>query len=503
MNTKNLSLLLSKTKRFKIQDKAGKSMYFEPNIVQRKVLKKIISTFESGKKVRLIIIKGRQQGISTLMSLIGLALSLKIPGYKTYMMTHERDLATDIFENKIKFAWDQLPENFKSIYRVNRNNARQLLFDDEMQKSSITVGLKGRGGTFQFIHISEPGKMSTSKSIWNEMKSGLLPAGEFADAIIWESTADGGLGEFYETVQENLGQNSEYEVLFLSWLDSPEYQLEPPKEDSWREDYKRLVRDYKLEPDPMAKFGITENQLYWYYQKAKQLRDEVKVQYPFTLDEAFISLAQNYFSIQIIQEALAKAQRVEYKEWRGFKIFRDPVNHVYAVGADCATGENNDNTSIHVYDAQTGEQVAVASGKFDEPTTAKMMMDIGYFYNEAYIAPEINNMGRAVMYFLLGDEYPNDKLYKRIKYDPSKQKDNRLGSYGWLTSSVSRPVLLADFRNSFEDGTLKINDVDTLKEMLKFVNNNGKYEAEIGSHDDRVLGAMIGYQVIKYIIDFG
>jgi len=503
MDIKNLSLLLSKVKRFKIQDKEGKSIFWVPNTIQRKILKYIIRCWSLGIKVRLIVIKGRQQGVTTLIQLIQLALALKVQGFKTYTMAHEKELANDIFENKIKFAWDQFPANFRSVYKVNRNNARQLLFDGEMLKSSITVGLKGRGGTYQALHVSEPGMMSTKPKTWREMQSGTLAAAEMADIVVFESTADGGLGEFYRFVKDNQKPGSEYRVMFLCWTDTDEYQLKAPiNDDSWKVEYDLLARDYKLEADPVKTYEITENQFYWYYRKAKQLRDEVKVQYPFNLEEAFISLAQNYFNLRKVIDEEKKARAKPYTMYKGFKIYVPPTNHVYAVSADIATGESNDNTSINVFDAQTGEQVATATGKFDEPTTARMMIDIGLYFNTAFLAPEINNMGRAVMYFLLQYGYPEEKLFKRIKDDPAKLRDNRVGNYGWLTSSISRPVLLADFRNAFEDDTITINDPEFLAEMMVFVNNNGKYEAQGGFNDDRVIAAMIGYQLIQYIIEF-
>ena len=451
----------------------------------------------------MIIIKGRQQGVTTLFQLIALALVLKIPGFRSYTMAHDKSLANDVFEDKIKFAWDQFPKNFKGMYKVHRNNVRQLLFDGDMLKSSITVGLSARGGTYQMLHISEPGMMSTLPKTWKEMQTGTLPAGEFADIIAFESTADGGLGEFYKFVKENQKPGSEFKVIFLCWTDTPEYQKPAPEDIQWVQEYKLLARDYELEPNPMKKYRISKNQFFWYFEKAKQLREEVKVQYPFSVEEAFISLAKNYFNIRLVIEAEERARLVEYEEWHGFKIFHKPKpGRTYAVGVDTSTGESNDNTSIQVFDAQTGDQVAVATGKFSEKQSAKMIVDIGYYYNTAYIGVEINFTGRAVHEYIMEYEYPTDRIYKRYITDVTKQRHERVANFGWLTSSVTRPILLADFRNAFEDRTLTINDPETLAEMMVFVNNNGKYEAQIGSNDDRVLGAMIAYQVIKYIIEF-
>jgi hypothetical protein len=503
MNPKNLSILLSVKKRLKIQDKKGRSIYFEPNNIQKKILRTIINAWQEGKQAKIIIIKGRQQGVTTLCQLIGLALSLKVPGFRVYTMAHDRSLANDIFENKIKFAWDQFPSKFKSLYEVNRNNTRQLLFDGEMLKSSITVGLSGRGGTYRMIHISEPGMMSLNPKLWKEMQAGTLAAGEFADLIIFESTADGGFGTFYQFVKQNQGANSEYQIMFLSWVDSPEYVKEPPKNDtSWIKEYKQLARDYNLEPSPIIKYKITPKQLYWYFEKAKLLREEVKVQYPFSLDEAFVALSLNYFNIRIVITAEEKAQTVEYEQKNGFKIFKKPTNHVYAIGVDVATGESKDNTSINVFDGQTGEQVAIATGKWDEKTAGMMICQIAQYYGHCYVGIEINSFGRAVQNYVIEFGFPEEMLYKRYVTDVTNPRNQRIAKLGWETTGSTRPLLLAEFRNAFEDGTLKINDTETLGEMKVFINNNGKYEAQQGSNDDRVISSMICYQVIKYIIEF-
>jgi hypothetical protein len=504
MNPQNLSLLLSVKKRLKIQDKRGRSIYFTPNNVQRKILRVIIDSWKVNKPAKLIIIKGRQQGITTLCQLIGLALALKVPGFRAYTMAHDRSLATDIFETKIKLAWDQLPPKLKSLYEANRNNTRQLLFDGEMLKSSITVGLSGRGGTYRMLHISEPGMMSLNSKLWREMQSGTLAAGEFADLVIFESTADGGFGQFYQFVKNNQTTNSEYQVIFLCWTDSEEYKKQPTSSDkSWIREYKQLAIDYNLEPSPIIKHKLTVPQFFWYFEKAKLLRDEVKVQYPFSLDEAFVSLSLNYFNLRLVISAEEMAQKAQYEIKNGFKIYKQPTNHVYAIGVDVATGESKDNTSIQVFDSETGEQVAVATGKYDEKTAALMICQIAQYYSRCFVGIEINSFGRAVQNYVIEFGFDEEMLYKRYVTDVTNPRNQRIAKLGWETTSSSRPVLLAEFRNAFEEGVISLNDTETLGEMKVFINNNGKYQAQAGSNDDRVISSMISYQVIKYIIEFG
>lgn len=494
-DTRIQAINLLYTGMFKIKDKSGKSVRFHPNAIQKKILDKIKADWKADRKSFIIAVKGRQFGISTLIKLLDLALTITTQGWQSYTMTHRLDLAKDLFDNKIKYAYDYLPEEFKKLLGADKNNARQLVFTNR-DKSSITVGTSGRGGTYQSLHISESGMMSTLPDVWHEMINGTLEAGSQADLVIHESTADGGLGLFYEYVQANLDK-----VMFISWLDHLEYILEPPEDKSWLLEYNQLARDYKLELKPLELMDM--NQLYWYYQKAKSLKDQVKIQYPLSLDEAFQSYSDNYFNSEILKRYLEKSKEVERKVISDFTIFKDPIPaRRYAVGVDCSTGESNDNTSINVFDCNTLEQVACVTGKYGEEMTARMTVLIANHYNQATIGVEINNMGRAVQSFIERFEYPEDKIYKRYEVDSTNPRLTRIAKRGWLTSSATRPIMLSEFKSSFENHHLIINDVETLKEMTTFVNLKGKYQAQLGKKDDRVMSCMIAYQCIKYVHEY-
>jgi hypothetical protein len=483
---------------FKIKNKDGKSVKFIPNKAQILVLEKIKTAWKAGKKARIIVIKGRQQGISTVIQILQLALSITVEGWNAYTMTHNLDLAKDLFENKIKYAYDKLPEDLKNLLGASKNNVRQLMFS-KRDKSAITVGTSGRGGTYQSIHISEAGMMSLSTETWNEMIAGTLESGSGADLIIHESTADGGLGLFYEYVNDNID-----DVLFLSWTLQDEYQEEPPSGDvSWYKEYKTLASDFKLCQDPSDEFNLTNQQFYWYYKKAKQLKEAIKVQYPLSLQEAFQSTAGCYFNLEIIKKAQARIADISSQEIHNFKIYQQPIKgRKYAVGVDTSTGESNDNTSINVFCVQTLEQVACSTGSYSEEITARMTVLIANHYNQAVIGVEINNMGRAVQNFIERFEYPDDLIFKRFEVDSTSPRLARIPKNGWLTSSATRPIMLSEFKSAFEDYHLLLNDKETLDEMSTFVNIKGKYQAQNGKKDDRVMSCMIAYQCIKYVREY-
>ena len=494
-DTRIQAINLLYTGMFKIKDKSGKSVRFHPNGIQKKILDKIKADWKADRKSFIIAVKGRQFGISTLIKLLDLALTITTQGWQSYTMTHRLDLAKDLFDNKIKYAFDYLPEEFKKLLGADKNNARQLVFTN-IDKSSITVGTSGRGGTYQSLHISESGMMSTLPEVWHEMINGTLEAGSQADLVIHESTADGGLGLFYEYVQANLDK-----VMFISWLDHFEYTTTPPEDNTWTLEYNQLAKDYDLERNPLEL--MTKGQWYWYYIKTKSLKDQVKIQYPLSLEEAFQAYSDNYFNSEILKRYLEKAKTAKRETVSDFTIFKHPIpGRRYVVGVDTSSGESKDNTSINVFDCTTLEQVACCTGSYSEEITARMSIVIANRYNQAVIAVEINNMGRAVQSFIERFEYPDDKIYKRYEVDSTNPRLTRIAKHGWLTSSATRPIMLSEFKSSFENYHLIINDVETLKEMTTFVNIKGKYQAQLGKQDDRVMSCMIAFQAIKYVFDY-
>jgi hypothetical protein len=79
------------------------------------------------------------------------------------------------------------------------------------------------------------------------MITGTFPASEKAKLIVIESTADGGLGKFYEMVQDSLAGKNEFETIFLSWTEAEEYQKEIPEHDfNWKKDYLELAKNLNL-----------------------------------------------------------------------------------------------------------------------------------------------------------------------------------------------------------------------------------------------------------------
>lgn len=176
------------------------------------------------------------------------------------------------------------------------------------------------------------------------------------------------------------------------------------------------------------------------------------------------------------------------------KIYKVPQYSNYAIGGDTA-GEGSDYFTGHVLDAATGEQVAVLRQQFDEDLYTKQMYCLGMYYKEALMSIEANFSTYPNME-LQRLEYPN--LYIRTQMDSYTGKLEK--RYGFKTTSLTRPTILAKLVEVVREHTELINDKDTIEELLTIVRNEkGRIEAPVGGHDDLMMGLAIAYNAIEQV----
>ncbi|NLW71251.1 MAG: PBSX family phage terminase large subunit [Eubacteriaceae bacterium] len=163
----------------------------------------------------------------------------------------------------------------------------------------------------------------------------------------------------------------------------------------------------------------------------------------------------------------------------------------YVMGADTA-GEGSDLFACQLIGEEGGEQCAVLHGKFDEDIFAAQLYCLGKFYNNALAAVEANFSTYPIME-LERLKYPNQ--YVREKTDDFTH--SVVKSYGFKTTSATRPPALAALIAAFRRNPEIIKDEATLGEMMSFVRNeNGRAQASGGSHDDLVMSLAIAHFVL-------
>ena len=256
------------------------------------------------------------------------------------------------------------------------------------------------------------------------------------------------------------------------------------------EDYKRTLESYK-DSDPyyyevycLGQWGVLGKTIF----DARRVNQR--------LAEVGEPIKRGSFVYDTYYDALHNEVRIQddsirwVDEENGYiSMYQDVADgQPYVLGGDTA-GEGSDWFVGQVLDNVTGCQVCTLRHQFDEDVYAKQMYCLGMYYNTALIAIEANYSSYPVNELQrLG--YP--KQFVRQAEDSYTHRFRE--SYGFKTTSITRPVIIAGLVEIVRESVELINDADTLGEMLTFVRNEkGRAEAENGAHDDCVMSLAIAY----------
>lgn len=184
---------------------------------------------------RNLILKARQRGFTTLLAIAWLDHALWVANSRCGIVAHDREAAEVIFRDKVKFAYDNMPQLLKNAFPLGKDSASELLFAHN--NSSVRVATSMRSGTIHRLHISEFGKMCAKfPDKAKEVVTGSLPAVPTTGVTVIESTAEGDEGDFYDMTKRSMALSEQGTKLtprdwrfhFFSWWDdSPEYELDP------------------------------------------------------------------------------------------------------------------------------------------------------------------------------------------------------------------------------------------------------------------------------------
>lgn len=263
-----------------IKDKYSNISVMKLNNSQLKVLTK----YKHNKK---IILKSRQQGISTLYLAYNLDSCIfddgTDAGLQSYGLKEAEKLA-----DRASLMWERFPLAIKQLFglTLTTDNKMALGFSN---LSSLKIG-NFRGDTLQSLHVSELGKIAKDfPKKAKELKTGAFQAVAKNNIITIESTAEGKSGLFYDMwvkaeQKAILGQELtplDFQAIFLPWFVDPDCQLfvEVPLSDA--------VAKYLAEIEDKCDILLTDNQKWWYQAEYDILGEDMTQEYPSTSEEAF------------------------------------------------------------------------------------------------------------------------------------------------------------------------------------------------------------------------
>lgn len=269
---------------YKIVDKQGNVIRFRPNKVQLDLL--------SNLTCRDLVLKARQQGLSTLVQIVMLDQCLFVPNTDCGVIAHTKNAVKVIFRTKIKFAWNNMPKWVRSRITADNDSTNELIFSNG---SSIRVATSMRSGTLRWLHVSEFAKLCASSPLRAvEVITGSIPVLAQDAHLIIESTAEGIGNDWHrmcmtalEMQRTNTRTKHDYKLHFYSWHDHKEYELDDPEIST--DIISPYLLAYFTELEKELNKTITQPQRMWYAQMVRTFGDLVKMnqEYPSTVMEAF------------------------------------------------------------------------------------------------------------------------------------------------------------------------------------------------------------------------
>ena len=494
----------------KIKTKSGTVVPFRLNDAQRKLYAVAKRQQDAGKPVRLIILKARQLGFSTLTEGLIFHACATRKNVNALIVAHREDATANLFRMS-KLFYDELPAPVKPMLRAS--NAQELVFENPSKLRSerearpglrsrircATAGGRGigRSDTLQCVHLSEyafwpdgaDGKASTLAGILQAVPS--LPG----TMVVIESTANG-FEDFKERWDAAVAGENDFEPVFFAWFENPDYSMPVVPGTEWTPE----------ERDLKAAYQLTDEQLQWrrwcIANNCGGSLDMFRQEYPASPGEAFLHSGTGVFDNEQIVLRLERlpepAGRGEFTdgEWTesetgAITLYELPEEGVpYVLGGDTA-GEGSDYFTAIVIDNVSGRIAAKLRQKYSEPEYVRQIYALGRFYNDALVAIETNFSTYPVMK-LQEMEYPNQ--YSREREDTYTRQMRK--SYGFRTDRQSRPRAIANLVEVFSSHPEWFTDRELLEEMLTFCyNEDHRPEALAGKHDDLVMGAAITYAV--------
>ena len=509
---------------FYIVDKNRNTVPFFFNEVQEDFINKLETL---GTNKPFFILKGRQQGFTSVITAIQLSFAIVRKNFSGFTMADRTDNTMAIFNDKARVVYDRLPEELKPSEKFNSRNE---MFFDKLNSSwriATATDQVGRSRTLNFVHFSEVAFYECNLS---DLQAGIGEAITAGAIQVYETTANG----FNQA--KDLWDSESCHNLFYEWWRSPEYRSTEYEyletQDPWLIERKKVLEEK----------GCDKEQITWYCKKYDSYLDKntIKQEYPITPTEAFVSSGDCVFDKEAINNQIArcvslqaprrgyftykkeaipipnsegvmvdvewKIKDIEFVESRDGYIFlhEEPrvkvkdgeITHKapYSLGGDTA-GTGKDYFTGKVICNLDDKTVATLHKQYiDEDLYAEQMYCLGKYYHDALIGIEINYSRQPTRILQKKYNYPN--LYMRERLDGAS--DRSVMDYGFETTSRTKPIIIGELVELMRNNPYIEEDIPTLKEMTTFVKKeNGKLEAIDGCHDDLVMAKAIAHFISK------
>lgn len=495
---------------YHIADKDGVDRVFKPNRIQDDVLTQWHKL--------LLVLKSRQQGMTSLFSLFYLDQVCWYENTWACIIAHNRETLGTIFQ-RIQYAWDRMEPEIKGWIGEPRTDTKYELFWRD-RNSKIYVTLKTEGCTNHFLHFSEYAQ------IRDDYIAVSLPTVPPNGMCVKESTPFGINNRFYkEYMRARDGQYAE-RTLCYEWWKTDEYQkaVRDVAHDNLTEVEARLIKDERLTLEQ-----IQWRRDKWYEQEQPNGSNYFPQNYIEDDVTCFLSTGSVVFNREMLSlnKDFVKNHSVSFLQgdpvWRkgtgnfvpartgALRIFEPAESHMeYVAGIDISMGlETGDDQSIQVLRRDTLSQVAVYQNRIELSAFAEEAAALLMMYNEAWACPERNSTGEAFIPEFLR-YYPRSKVYQQR--DQTRNKKQATLRYGYWTGR-NKERLISLGQTYIRDGNMLL-DIPTLEQFLayqqteleaasrQFGRRQFAFQAGKGAKDDLVIAFCLALEMNSVLSAF-
>lgn len=453
-------------------------------------------------RVRAIVLKARQQGLSTYIGARLYWLTSQRRARKTMVIAHLADSTKALFDLTRRYHAN-VPAPLRP--EIRHSSRRELSFsalDSAYMVATAGSDGAGRGETLNYVHASELAfwPPHRARDTFNGLMQAVPDAGD--TEVYVESTANGVTGLFHQLWQDAVEGRSGFVPVFIPWFVSADYREEP-------------AADFRPTDEEAAladRHGLDLGQLAWRRRKVAQNGlDLFRQEYPAEPDEAFLTTGRPVFNPESLQLRLRSVPDLLHRlalegcVWQPHRrgelaVYRlhDPGERYY-IGADVGMGLRNGDWSVaQVLDSRK-RQVAVWRERVHPDHFAEVLYHLGLHYNTARIIVERNNHGILTCTRLAKDlAYPD--FYTEQALDTLAERVSP--HLGFLTTTRSKPLIIDQLRAALRDGAIELNDKTTIRELMTYVvNRAGAMTAEAGCHDDAVMALALANHIHEAAFD--
>lgn len=498
----NFALFVEEQVKIIPKDSSRGFIPFHLNEAQKIITEKLNEQLKATGKVRAIILKARQQGISTYCTGRVFWKSYFSPHSKSVILAHDSATSDNLFSMS-----KNLISNMQGILKPEeiRSNAKEIILKSpSFRDKEAVAGYRlytagspeaGRGTTPTILHASEVAFWQHDEKILAGLFQGV--SNSPGTEVILESTANGATGEFYRLWKGAVAGENEYMPIFLPWYLTSEYRTPAPEDMELTEEEEKLKETY----------GLDNDQLLWRRIKIGESTElKFKQEYPSNADEAFLVSGSNVFDTDKLNQLIPQ-QPVKISNWDpSSKMFEDSKegkllqwdypdwDKPYVIAADVSLGVGQDYSAAVVMDTDHRVVAMYRDNRIDPSTYGEFLFYLSRYYNNAFLCVESNNMGIATLQKLESMDHSN--LYRQTKIaNVSNESGERLG---FRTTQATKPVIIGNLKKLIEDEGVMIPSNIMIQELKDYISTStGKTEAAPGTHDDTVIALAMACEVLR------